>query len=78
MSDEIKISVVLPKGTDEIEGQNALYKASNHHVSGDVHDEQAFDDPAMADLQERLVKEHQDMYKLMLAEIFKALESDYK
>jgi len=77
MSDEIKVTITLPKGADDIDAQNALYKATRHHVSGDIHNDQPFDDAAMANLQDLLTKTHEDLYKVMLAEIIKVLDEDY-
>lgn len=73
-----KIKVELEPGEDILSADEALFKALDHHRSGDAHLRESFDDPAMVDLSKRLFQAHEDIYEDMINEINEALDEDYQ
>ncbi len=73
-----KIKVLLEKGETVFEAENLLLKALSSHTTGELHEEDRFEDPAMQDLVIRLEEEHSKMFKDMLSEIQEALDSEYQ
>jgi hypothetical protein len=72
-----KIKVILEKGETAFEADNLLFKALNSHNTGELHEGDAFDDPAMQDLINRVEAEHAKMFKEMMSEINDALDEEY-
>lgn len=73
---DLDVKVVLPEGTDELDADNFLYKALSSRVNGEDTKE-AFDDPAMVNVSERLEAMHSGQYDEMLKEIFQVLDEEY-
>lgn len=72
-----KVKIFLEKGETLADADNALFKALNHHASGDVHLRESFDDPAMVDAANRMEELFKKQYKEMIDEIIATLESEY-
>lgn len=72
-----KITVLLEHNEDELDADHALQKALEFHSSGDAHDQDAFDDPAMVDLSNRLEQTHSKIYGEMIREIIGVLDEEY-
>lgn len=72
-----KVKIILEDGESELDADLALLKALNLHASGDIHLTESFDDPAMIDAQDRMIKIHEDMYKDMMDEIFNVIDDEY-
>lgn len=71
------VKIFLNKGETLEEAEDLLFKSLNLHNSGEVHDEQTFDDPAMDHVCIRLQQEHKRIYQDLLNEIFMVLDQDY-
>lgn len=69
-----KVKIQLNKHETIEEADEALLKALLHHVNGDVHLKESFDDPAMVDISQRMADMHEKVYKEMLQEIIEALD----
>lgn len=67
-----KVKIILNKGESILKVNNDLRKALEYQEKGDAHKE-AFEDPAIKDLYERLLKSHQEMFEKMLQEVAKIL-----
>lgn len=72
------VKIFLDKGEKLEDVEADLFKALGHHASGDIHETESFQDPAMNDVADKMKKTHAVIYQEMLDEIFKALESDYR
>ncbi len=72
---EIKIFLGKDETVEEVESD--LFKALNHHVSGEVHTEDKFSDPAIQDTAETMQEIHKKIYQDMLTEIFTELDKEY-
>jgi len=72
-----KVKILLEPGETQLDADHALQKALELHSSGDIHQEDAFGDPAMHDLSQRLDHEHTKMYANMIREIIDALDAEY-
>lgn len=72
-----KVQIILEDGETQRDAEEGLHKALNYHASGDVHDSESFDDPAMIDVSHRMEQEHKKIYQEMLNEIFLELDKDY-
>lgn len=72
-----KVKIILEKGETQDDAEELLMKAFEHHSSGDAHDSESFDDPAMNDVLHRMEKTHKQIYSEMLEEITEALEKQY-
>ena len=72
-----KIKVILEAHETPADADEALLKALNHHSSGDAHDEEAFEDPAMIDATNILKAQYDALYADMLSEIFDELDKEY-
>lgn len=73
-----KVKIFLESGETVQDAEEALLKAMDHHNSGEVHSSHKFQDPAMVDVTEKMERLHQKIYQEMLAEIFDALDQDYR
>lgn len=73
----MRVKIVLEPGESQIEADNALQKALEHHSSGDAHDDQPFEDPAMVDLSQRVEIAHNVMYSNMIREIVEVIDKEY-
>lgn len=71
-----KVKIFLSPGETQQDVEEVLFKALNHHNSGDVHQEN-FEDPAMTDLVHKLESTHKKIYSEMLQEISETLDEDY-
>lgn len=71
-----KIKVYLEKNETPEEADDLLYKALEHHRSGEQHTE-GFTDPAMQDLAQKLEGKYADLYQQMLREIEEELDKEY-
>ncbi len=72
-----KVKIFLDKDETMQEAEESLFKALNHHSSGDVHEEESFADPAMTDLFNKLQQLHKTIYAEMLMDINDVLDQDY-
>lgn len=72
-----KVKIFLQKGETLAEVESDLFKALNHHVSGNVHEEETFKDPAMQAVVHRMEASHIKIYDDMINEINCVLEEDY-
>lgn len=72
-----KVKVYLEPGETEFDAEQALQKAFEHHSSGDAHNEESFDDPAMVDLANRLNQAHATMYAELTREITALLDEEF-
>lgn len=72
-----KVKILLEPGETQLDADNALQKALEHHSTGAAHDEEAFDDPAMVDLAHRLEIDHAKMYANMMREILEVIDEEY-
>lgn len=71
-----KVKIFLEEDETLQEAEDSLFKALNHHNSGDVHGE-SFQDPAMVSVANKLEDLHSKMYHSMLQDIFEALDQDF-
>jgi hypothetical protein len=73
----MKVKILLEQGETIADADQALFKALSHHASGDAHDGEAFEDPAMVHLSQRLEEMHANMYVAMTREIEAVLDEEY-
>lgn len=71
---KVKIFVDPDETVESVE--DALFKAMEHHASGDAHDDD-FPDPAMVALKNKLMRMHSETYHLIIQDILKALDEDF-
>lgn len=71
-----KVKILLDKNETIEDIEESLFKALDFHRQGGVHTEE-FADPAMSDLNDQLVVEHEKMLAAMLEEIFNELDKEY-
>lgn len=72
-----KVKILLEPGESQLDADHALQKALEHHSLGGAHDEEAFDDPAMVDLSQRLEQDHSKMYANMMREILGVIDEEF-
>lgn len=72
------IKIFLDKGESQHDAEQALFKALNHHNSGDVHSSHIFQDPAMANASSKMDEIYKKIHKEMIDEICEVLDQDYK
>lgn len=72
-----KVKIFVGKNETVEDVEDSLVKAFNFHASGDVHDADSFEDPAMNDLALKLQNMHQAMYEEAIKEICEVLDQDY-
>lgn len=72
-----RVKILLEPGETELDADNALQKALEHQSSGGAHDDEAFDDPAMVDLSQRLEQDHSKMYSAMMREILEVIDEEF-
>ena len=72
-----KVKILLEPGETQLDAHIALQKALDIQSSGTAHDDEAFDDPAMVDLAQRLEVEHQKMYAEMMREVLEVIDEEY-
>lgn len=72
-----RVKILLESGETELDADQALQKALDHHTGGGAHDEEAFDDPAMVHMAERLEDAHNRIYNDMIREISGVLDEGY-
>ena len=73
-----KIKIFLYDGETQKQAESDLFKAMSHHVSGDVHNGEQFEDPMVTDAANIMEQRHKVMYSEMLEEIFQVLEGYYR
>jgi hypothetical protein len=71
-----KIKIFLDKDETQREAEDLLFKALNHHNSGNAHSE-SFEDPAMTDVVNRSQELYTKISQEMMQEIQDTLEQDY-
>lgn len=72
-----KVKILLENGETVEQAEFSLLKALNSHNNGDIHEGEAFADPAMTDLVQSMESEHAKIYADMLNEINAELEKEY-
>jgi|APLow6443716910_1056828.scaffolds.fasta_scaffold387033_2 hypothetical protein len=72
-----KVKILLEKGETELDADQALQKALEFHSSGDAHDEETFEDPAMVHMSGRMEEIGQKIYAEMVREIQDVLDKEY-
>lgn len=72
-----KVKIFLDKDENIHDVENDLLKALGHHSSGEIHDLESFEDPAMVDVSNKMEREHSKMFQDMINEIFLTLDEDY-
>lgn len=72
-----RVKILLEPGETELDVAHDLQKALEFQTSGQSHDEEAFDDPAMVDLANRLEQDHSRMYAAMMREILDAIDGEF-
>lgn len=72
-----KVKIYVENGETLEEAQEDIVKAIQYHSSGESHDEDLFEDPAMRSLTDRLEVLHQQTYNNIVKEISEALDKDY-
>lgn len=73
-----KVKIVLEHGEDQIDADHALQKALELHSSGEIHDQQLFDDPAMVHVAQRMSDVYSIIYSDMVREINTILDEEYQ
>lgn len=71
------VKIKLEKNETPEEVEELLFKALSHHRTGGQHKE-GFTDPAMANLHEKFLKAHRDMYVELLKDVLNALDEEYQ
>lgn len=72
-----KVKIFLEPGETTQDAEDLLFKALNHHNTGEVHSSHSFQDPAMVSVAHKMESIHSKIYQEMLEEIFEALDKDY-
>ena len=72
-----RIKIILKNGETREEVEEQLLKALNLHKSGDIHDSEKFEDPAMDDLENKIAKLHELMFQEMLNEVVAEIDREY-
>lgn len=72
-----RVKILLEPGETELDAAHDLQKALEFQSSGAAHDDQAFDDPAMVDLAQRLESDHSKMYTNMMREILDVIDEEF-
>jgi hypothetical protein len=72
-----KVKIYLDEGETLEEAEEDLQKALNFHSSGEIHDEDSYQDPAMRDLTNLLEQLHKKAYDNIIREVIQALDKDY-
>lgn len=72
-----KVKILLEDGETELDANHALQKALDFQSSGQAHDNEAFEDPAMVDLSQRLEQDHAKMYNEMMREILEVIDREF-
>ena len=71
-----EVRILLAKGENPDQAEDLLYKALTHKRELDP--QESFDDPAMIDVQDVLIKSHGERYQRMLLEIFDVLDEEFQ
>lgn len=72
-----KIKIIADENETIEEAEKLLEKAMEFHSSGDAHDDESFDDPAMTDVLNDMENTHKRIYLEMMQEIFQVLDEEY-
>lgn len=72
-----KVKIILEEGEDQLDADYALQKALELHTSGEIHQAELFDDPAMVHTAQRMENIHSRIYTDMIREINELLEKEY-
>lgn len=73
-----KVKIFLDKEESLRDAEDQIFKALNHHASGDVHSQDSFEDPAMVSVSNKMEQEYKRIAQDMMREISEALDEDYK
>lgn len=72
-----KVKIYVEPGETLEEAKEDLQKALNFQSSGEVHDDNTYEDPAMRNLSDRLEEMHKETYANIIREVIQALDKDY-
>lgn len=72
-----KVKIILEKGEDQLDADYALQKALELHTSGNIHQGELFDDPAMVHAAQRMEEIHARIYNEMIREINEVLDQEF-
>jgi hypothetical protein len=72
-----KVKIFLEPGETQQDAEDSLFKAMQHHNTGEVHSSHSFQDPAMVAVSQKMEKIHSEIYQDMLNEIFQELDKEY-
>lgn len=72
-----KVKIILEKGEDQLDADYALQKALELHTTGEIHQGEHFEDPAMVHAAQRAEEIHDRIYKDMIREINELLDQEY-
>lgn len=72
-----KVKILLEPGETQLDADNAIQKALEYHSSGEVHDDEPFDDPAMVHMAQRMEDIHTRIYADMVREISNVLDEEF-
>lgn len=72
-----RVKILLEPGETELDAAHDLQKALEFQSTGQAHDEEAFEDPAMVDLSQRLATEHEKLYAKMMREILEVIDEEF-
>lgn len=72
-----RVKIFVDKNETVEEVEDSLFKALNIRTTGENHDSDSFDDPAMRDIAARMKAIHDKIYHEILQEIFVELDKDY-
>jgi len=74
----MKVKIILEKNETEEQAKEQLAKAFGVQASGILHSNDKFEDPAMSEVHQKVLKKHQDTMSLILKEIEKLLKAENK
>jgi hypothetical protein len=72
-----KVKIFLDENETIQDAEESIFKALNHHSSGDVHSHHQFQDPGMQSIADRMEDIHSKIYQDMMNEIFEELDKEY-
>lgn len=75
MDSELKIKIERPEGMTQEEAEELIYKALSMPRQGEAHQEE-FQDPAMQNVVDIMVKLHKNIAKDIATEIFAQLDKE--
>jgi hypothetical protein len=72
-----KVKIYVQENETLEEAEENIQKALQYHSSGEAHDEDSYEDPAMKSLTSRLEALHSETYNNVIREVIEALDKDY-